>query len=198
MQSAKTKREVAQVCQATLLAWVEAFREAPAFDALDSSAQSELDGVAHVMAYCFVHRWSRAQFVVYPLSKITADDVVDLATSQFPHQVSAAQPRALVDAFFALVVWAVKSGRIADKAVEYACRDVKRVAYAAMEDPGKWSAGKTIVNSAMKQGVDVSDLAQLRVHGLEMGLLASYVDEFLPPPPVSLGAGRWLWLADRR
>lgn len=174
--------------------WAQAFRASPAFAALDESAQAELDGVARVAAHSFMRRWGGATPTAHSASKMTPADVTDLATSQLPHQVSASRPHAVIDAFLALVIWAVKSGRIADKAVEYACRDVKNDAYAAMEDARKWSPGKTIVSSAMKQGVDVTDLGKLRVHGIEMGLLPAYVDEFLPPPPVSLGDGRWVWL----
>jgi hypothetical protein len=46
----------------------------------------------------------------------------------------------------------------------------------------------------MDDGVDPEDLAQIREHALKSGLDASYVDEFLPPYPVSMGQGHWAWL----
>lgn len=65
-----------------------------------------------------------------------------------------------------------------------------------MRDERKWSPGKAIVLRAHNDGIDASDLEGIREHAISTGLDASFVDEFLPPGPTSLGNGQWLWMGD--
>lgn len=45
--------------------------------------------------------------------------------------------------------------------------------------------------AALRDDVDVTDVEAVRAHALARGLDRRFVDEFLPPPPMSLGGGRF-------
>jgi hypothetical protein len=178
--------------EALALTWLRDFRASEAFARLHASAQSELEVSVRVLARCFTRRWSSATETPYSLSEITADDVSDILVEQIPRKVSATDPDALIDATVAFLVWAAAASRLRDRGVEYACRKIHRRARAAMAEERTWAPGKAMVMRAMRDGIDPTDTDRLREHAIGTGLDAGFVDEFLPPPPVSLGNGRYL------
>jgi hypothetical protein len=182
--------------EATASAWLRDFdRSAASFD-LDPTARRTLEGAVRVLARRFTSRWHGATETRYLLSEMTSEDATYLLTEQLPSKVGALDSALLVDVLIGFLVWAAKAGKIEDRSVEYACRKVRHVAIAAMMDERKWDPGKAIMMDAIRDGVDPSDLAQVREHAIRTSLDPSFVDEFLPSGPVLLANGEWLGLPD--
>ena len=120
--------------------------------------------------------------------------VIDLVSVQMPKMVSAVDPAPFLDALVAFLIWTVKSGRVLDRGVEFGCKKVRAEAETSMRDERRWSPGKTMVTLAMRDGVDPSNVELLRAHAVSRGVKSASVDAMLPPPPVTLGNGRWLWV----
>jgi len=180
--------------QATAQDWLRAFERSEPFSELGPAARRCLDGAVRVMAGHFTRRYSSAADTGYPLSEMTREDVLDLLTEQLPHSVSAADPDVLVEALLAFLIWTARTGKIRSREVEYACRKIGPAAREAMASTRKWSPGKSMVTDAMQAGVDPADLDGVRAHAIARGLRPDYVDAFLPPGPVLLEDGRWLWV----
>jgi hypothetical protein len=52
---------------------------------------------------------------------------------------------------------------------------------------------KQLITAAMHENVDISDISAIRTYWLAQGMVANFVDEFLPPFPASLGSNRWVY-----
>ena len=179
--------------EAMALAWLADFERTEPCAALAPAARRCLGGAVRLMARYFTRRWSSTADTGYPLDEMTRDDAHDVLIEQLPRVVSAADPGVLVDALQAFLVWAAKAGKIRDREVEYACRKLGPVARAAMARGRGWSPGKSMITRAMQDGIDPADLDRVRAHAISTGLHPDFVDEFLPPGPVLLADGRWLW-----
>jgi hypothetical protein len=179
---------------ALALAWLRDFESSKRFSALAAPVQKSLSGAVRVMAYCFTRRSSRATETAYPLNAMTTEDAIDVLTEQLPRRVTAVDADAILEGLIELLVWATKTNRIENRDVEYACRNRRHDAAAAMKDERKWAPGKSMVLRALHDGIDATDLERVRAHAIGTGLDPGFVDEFLPPGPTSLGNGRWLWM----
>jgi hypothetical protein len=179
--------------EAMALAWLADFERTEPCAALAPAARRCLPGAVRLLARYFTRRWSSPEDTGYPLDEMTRDDAHDVLIQQLPHVVSAADPGVLPDAVLAFLVWAAKAGRLRDREVEYVCRKLGHAAREAMASARGWSPGKSMVMRAMQDGIDPADLDGVRAHAIACGLDPDYVDEFLPPGPVLLADGRWLW-----
>jgi hypothetical protein len=182
---------------ATARAWLEEMERSPVYGELAAATRGEIPFACGVVAYYLTGR-SLGRPVEHragdrALAEMDAADVSDLLLREFPYQVGAADLDGLVDAIIAFLIWAAKTGHV-EREIEYTCRKLDRPAKEAFRS-SPWSASKSLVMDAYRDGVDVSDVEAIRQHALGRGADARYVDAFLPPSsPISLGHGRWLYL----
>lgn len=174
----------------TALDWLSQYRESDAFAALAPSAREEAEFA--VRAFTIVRAGAKPSGNT--MDAMTSAEVIDVLAVQIPKSVSANDPKPFLDALVGFLTWGVKSGHIRERGVEFACKKVRADAETAMRDERRWSVGKTIATLAMRDGVDPSNLEQLRAHAIARGVADKAIDESLPPPPVTLGSGRWLWV----
>lgn len=179
-----------QESEETTARWLEDFAQSAEYTALDANARIALGGVVRLVARFFTRRWSDARETSRAITEMTAEDVVDILTKQFPYRVCTNDDGAVLDGASAFLVWAAKHGRIRDRRVEYASRTARRDAAVAMKNERVWSAGKAILMAAVRDGVDAQDAGAVREHALARGMRPDYVDEFLPAGPTFF-AGAW-------
>ena len=124
------------------------------------------------------------------LADATPDDIVHALTKVLPWRVVTTDPEPIVDGLLAFLIWAVKRGRIRERRVEYTCRKIRRDALEAMRDPREWSPAKQLLMSAIRDGVDPSDIDAVRDHALAHGGAPAFVDEFVYPQVMFVN-GEW-------
>lgn len=185
-----------EVNQATALSWLKDFQGSEAFSQMGAAAQCQIAFAVRAIASCFTQRWNIAAERAHPLQEMTPDDAIDILTEQIPRRFASVSPDSFVDAAVGFLAWAAKTGRIRTRAVEYACGKARHTAQEAMDNERVWSACKRIVMHAVRDGVDPGDLESMRAHAIGTGLDPVYVDEFLPPAPISLSDGSWLWFSN--
>ncbi len=193
-EGAVTGRRLVVDNEVLALGWLRDFEGSQPFSTLAAPAKQSLSGAVRVMAYCFTRRWSCASETPHPLNEMTSEDAIDVLTEQLPRRVAAVDSDAVIEGLVEFLSWAAKTNKIQNRDVEYACRTRRHDAATAMRDERKWAPGKAIVLRAHRDGIDVTDLERVRAHAIGTGLDASFVDEFLPPGPTSLGNGKWLWM----
>jgi hypothetical protein len=176
-------------------AWASELVASGAASHLRDGVACEVPFAARMVARVFSTRWNVGRAQPRSIADLGPADVTDILLDELPRRAGALNPDAFVDAAVELLIWAAKSNRILDRDVEYECRRLRAAAKEAMLDERKWSPGKQIAMAAIRDGVDPADLKALRDHALRRGLDPRFVDELLPPPPISLGGGRSVWLA---
>lgn len=169
--------------QEAILNWLIEFRGSENYKSLDETRKGEVEFVAGVIC-----TYSKCL-----LKDLGAVDIEELMLRHLPHWIVAKNPEALIDACVEFLLWAVHYNRILDRSIEKTCRKIRGESKAAMSNEHLWAPSKQLAMGAISNKVDISDSDAVREFWLAQGYDARYVDEFLPPPPVSLGFSRWLY-----
>ena len=145
------------------------------------SVALELPLAARLLVYALPHDAGEEA-----LRAMTLDDAERLFEN-LTHRVGAVDPQPLADALVELMIWAAKSGRIAERKIEYLAR--KQRAELPTRLAGEQSnPGVQFTMAALRDGIDPQDHDAVRAHAVAGGWSPSLIESFLGPV-IALGGG---------